>query len=314
MRGSYHQALRAPGKAEDAGLSPAPESEVAREREMSPWYYLIVIIEVPVLLSLAYAGGVWLYILIAFVGLMGMGELYSALIVRGTRPEAAIGYACGLLLLAGAQFAPAELWAEVVLICLFAATAGPLCAQFSRTGEPGRLRDAAATLFGVLYIAFPLTFLLLLCKVDIAASVTGVTAGPVRARIGALLMLAAAVWLSDTAAWAIGTRFGRTKMTRHLSPNKTWEGSLAGGVVSLLATLIVGTWAGLPAWHAVPLGILLALSAQLGDLTESAIKRDLGLRDFGTLLGPHGGMLDTFDGILFAAPICYFYLRFFVMS
>ncbi|MEA3399829.1 MAG: phosphatidate cytidylyltransferase [Armatimonadota bacterium] len=280
---------------------------------MSPWYYLIVLIEVPALLALAYAGGWWLYLLIAFVALMGMGELYSALITRNIRPEAAVGYLCALLLMAAAQFPPAAMRAELMVLCLFLAVAAPLAAQFTRTGEPDRLRDAALTTLGVVYIALPLCFVFMLCDMDIAKLVTGETAGSLRARIGALLMVAAAVWLSDTAAWWIGKRYGRTKFTPRLSPNKTLEGALAGALTAVLATVIVGAWAGLPVMHGTILGVVLAVAGQIGDLAESVIKRDLKLRDFGTLLGPHGGMLDTFDGMLFAAPVAWFYLWLFLM-
>lgn len=280
---------------------------------MSPWYYLVVLIEAPLLLWLAYLGGWWLYVIIAFATLMGMGEVYSALIVRGQRPEAAIGYLCALLLLMAAQFGGTELWAELMILAVFASAAAPLSAQFALTGEPGRIRDSAVTTLGVLYVALPMSFIFLLCNFDIPLAVTGESEGPVKARLGALLVVMGAVWISDTAAWGIGKLFGRNRMTPNLSPNKTWEGAAAGTVGAVIATLAVGVgWVGLPFGHAIVLGLLLAVAAQVGDLAESVIKRDLRIKDFGTLLGPHGGMLDTFDGLLFAAPIAWFYLRLFV--
>ncbi len=280
---------------------------------MSPWYYLIVLIEAPILLALAYVGGGWLYVLIAFVTLMGMGELYSALIVKAMRPEAGVGYLCALLLLAAAQFAAPDLRAELMLLALFAAMAAPLAAQFARTGRPGRIRDAAVTSLGVLYIALPMAFIFLLCDLDIPLLVTGESAGPFKARLGALLTVAAAVWVSDTAAWGIGKLFGKQKMTPKLSPNKTVEGGIAGALSAVVTTILVGVvWAGLPYGHGIVLGLVLAAGAQIGDLAESVIKRDLKLDDFGTLLGPHGGMLDTFDGMLFAAPLGWFYLWLFI--
>ncbi len=280
---------------------------------MSPWYYLVVLIEVPLLLTLAYVGGWWFYALIAFITLMGMGELYSALMARKARPEAGVGYLCALLMLAAAQFASAELWPEAMLACSFVAMAAPLGAQFASTGVPGRARDSALTTFGIFYVALPMSFIFLLCRFDIMEAVTGSSGGPVKARLGALLMVAAAVWLSDTAAWAIGHLWGRTKLAPRLSPRKTVEGALAGVLTAVLVTVGVGGWAGLPVMHGLILGVLLSLAAQVGDLAESVIKRDLGLRDFGTLLGPHGGMLDTFDGMLFAAPVAWLYLWFFVL-
>jgi phosphatidate cytidylyltransferase len=280
---------------------------------MSPWYYLVVLIEAPLLLAVAYVGGWWLWVAIAFATLMGMGELYSALIVRGQRPEAAVGYLCALLMLLAVQFGGVELWAELTIVVMFVTAAAPLSAQFARTGEPGRIRDAATTSLTVLYVALPMSFIFLLCRFDIPLEVAGESDGRLKARLGALLTMMAAVWISDTAAWGIGKLYGRNKMTPNLSPNKTWEGAAAGTGGAVLATLAVGVlWAGLPFWHGVILGLVLAAAAQIGDLAESVIKRDLNLKDFGTLLGPHGGMLDTFDGLLFAAPVAWFYLRFLV--
>ena len=280
---------------------------------MSPWYYLVVLVEAPILLGLAYVGGFWLYVVIAFATLMGMGELYSALIVREKRPEAAVGYLCALLMLLAAEFGPSEMWAELLILTVFVSSAAPMAAQFGRTGEPGRLRDSALTTFGVLYVAVPMSFLLLLCKLDIPLMATGASDGRLKARLGALLLMMAAVWLSDTAAWGIGKLFGRRKIAPSLSPNKTVEGSLAGAVAAVVATLALGVgWLGMPFIHGIVLGLLLAVTAQIGDLAESVVKRDMQIKDFGTLLGPHGGMLDTFDCVLFAAPIAWFYLWLFV--
>ncbi|MFW6156854.1 MAG: phosphatidate cytidylyltransferase [Armatimonadota bacterium] len=280
---------------------------------MSPWYYLVVLIEIPVLLGLAWLGGWWFYVVIAFATLMGMGELYSALIVRGQRPEAAVGYLCALLMLLAAEFGSPQMWAELMILAVFASAAAPLGAQFGRTGEPGRIRDAAVSTLGVLYVGLPMSFVLLLCKLDLPLMVTGESAGRLKARLGALLTVMAAVWISDTAAWGIGRLYGRKRMTPRLSPNKTVEGAVAGGLGAVVATIAVGVgWVGLPFGHAAVLGLLLAAAAQVGDLAESVIKRDLQVKDFGTLLGPHGGMLDTFDGLLFAAPVAWFYLWLFV--
>ena len=281
---------------------------------MSPWFYLIVLIEIPIFLAVAYVGGWWLYAAIAFVALMGMGELYSTLIVKKTRPEAGVGYLCALFLLAAAEFSSPELRGELMLLALFAAMAAPLAAQFPRSAEPGRIRDAALTTLGVMYIALPMSFVFLLCKTDIPLLVTGTSDGQFKARLGALLTVAAAVWVSDTAAWGIGKLYGKHKMAPVLSPNKTIEGAVAGVVAAVAATLAVGVgWVGLPVGHGIVLGLVLAAAAQVGDLAESVIKRDLQVRDFGTLLGPHGGMLDTFDGMLFAAPLGWFYLWLFIM-
>jgi len=299
---------------------------------MTPWFYLIVLIEVPVFLLAAYSGGWWLYLLMGVIALLGMGEFYSALISRGMRPDAAVGYLCGLLVMAAAQFGAEQYAGELMAFFVFVTVAASFAAQFSRTGQrdssttaspsavasaeaeatAGTLREAALTALGVVYIPLTLSYVFFLCKLDLPLILTGETAGQVKARLGGLLIVAAAAWVSDTAAWGIGKLWGRTKLTPKLSPNKTVEGALAGGIAAILSTLLAGSWVGLPIHHGLILGVLLAFATQIGDLAESVMKRSLKVKDFGTMVGPHGGMLDTFDGFLFAAPIAWFYLRFFL--
>ncbi len=275
---------------------------------MSPWYYLLVLVEAPIFLWFAYLGGWPFFLLIGAAMLMGLSELYSALIVKGMRPDVGVGCVIGVLMLAAAAFAPANSWPELLIGLVFLAVAGSLGTQFTRTGEPCLIRDAAVTLLGVLYVAVPMSFLVALRNIDVALLATGESAGPVKARLGAIVIVAACVWLSDTAAWMFGHMFGRVKLAPRLSPGKTVEGALAGGIAAVVTAVLAGLWAGLPVQHGIALGLIIGLSAQLGDLAESVIKRDLRIKDFGTIVGPHGGMLDTFDGLLFAAPVTWIYL------
>ncbi|HUS81244.1 MAG TPA: CDP-archaeol synthase [Armatimonadota bacterium] len=275
---------------------------------VSPWYYLLVLVEAPLLYWLAWMGGWPYFLLIAVVAMMGMSELYSHLVVKGARPDVGVGCVCGLLVLAAGEFTPLQVWPVVAVGVLLLTMAGSLCAQFTRTGRGDTVRDAALTALGVLYVALPMSFFFLLCKLDIPLLVDGHSAGRAKARLGALLVVTLSVWLCDTAAWAVGHLIGRVKLVPRLSPNKTVEGAVAGGIAAVVATTLLGTWAGLPIHHGIVLGLLIAVGAQLGDLAESVIKRDLGLKDFGTVVGPHGGMLDTFDSLLFAAPLTWFYL------
>jgi len=275
---------------------------------VSPWYYLLVLVEVPLLYWLAWMGGWPYFLLIAAVTIVGMSELYSHLAIIGGRPDVGVGCLCGLLLLAAGEFAPLPMWPVLAVGVVLVTMAGSLCAQFTRTGRGDTVRDAALTTRGVLYIALPMSFFFLLCKLDIPMLVDGVSAGRAKARLGALLIATFAVWLSDTAAWGIGHLFGRVKLVPRLSPNKTVEGAIAGFVAAVAATVLLGIWAKLPIYHGLILGVLIGVGAQVGDLTESVIKRNLKVKDFGTVVGPHGGMLDTFDGMLFAAPLTWFYL------
>ena len=169
------------------------------------------------------------------------------------------------------------------------------------------LPDTAQGLFGLIYIAYPLTLIPLLWKQE---------DGP-----ALVLFLMVCVWTGDIAALYIGRAFGKHKLAPRLSPGKTWEGAVASIVGSVIAAaLVVSIAAALtargntllhisePLWQSLLLAIVLNIAAQLGDLLESAIKRGAGVKDSGAMLPGHGGILDRIDALLLAAPVLWFIL------
>jgi phosphatidate cytidylyltransferase len=169
------------------------------------------------------------------------------------------------------------------------------------------LPDTAQGLFGLIYIAYPLTLVPLLWKQE---------DGP-----ALVLFLMVCVWTGDIAALYIGRAFGKRKLSPRLSPGKTWVGSIASIVGSMLAAGIVIAIADAltargntllhisePVWQSLLLSAILNIAAQLGDLLESAIKRGAGVKDSGTMLPGHGGILDRIDALLLAAPVLWFAL------
>ena len=167
------------------------------------------------------------------------------------------------------------------------------------------LRDAASSLFCLVYIGFTL------CTLPLIGAQEG---GP-----SLLLLLLLVVWSGDTAAFYVGKSIGRRKLAPKLSPNKTWEGtiaSVAGSLVItvlliLLAKYLTGRGIDLLAypgsvWNWLFLAVILNIAAQLGDLAESALKRGAGVKDSGTLLPGHGGVLDRIDALLLAAPVLWY--------
>ena len=126
-------------------------------------------------------------------------------------------------------------------------------------------------------------------------------------RLGGLLFIIVSVWACDTAAYIGGNLLGRHKLAPDISPNKTIEGSISGFVAAIIGALLVGLWLGLPARHCIALGAMVGVLGQVGDLCKSVLKRDLGIKDFSTLFGPHGGVLDRFDAILVCMPLVYWY-------
>jgi phosphatidate cytidylyltransferase len=165
-----------------------------------------------------------------------------------------------------------------------------LAALILASGAPEQEVPAALGIigFGVPYFALPVAAVSTLQRVD----------------PWLVLLLLAIVWLGDTAAYYVGSSFGRRKMAPRVSPNKSWEGAIAGFLTALLATVVWG-YLRLEVLDPPLLAIaaVTAVAAQLGDLTESLFKRGVRVKDSGNLLPGHGGMFDRLDALLLAAPV-----------
>ncbi|WP_078594214.1 phosphatidate cytidylyltransferase [Streptomyces sp. NRRL S-920] len=173
-----------------------------------------------------------------------------------------------------------------------------------RMTEPpeGYLKDVTAGVFAAFYVPFLATFVALMLTAD---------DGPWRVLTFLLLTV-----VSDTGAYAIGWRFGKHKLAPRISPGKTREGllgavtfAMAAGALCMEFLIDGGTW-----WQGLLIGLAVAASATLGDLGESMIKRDLGIKDMGTLLPGHGGIMDRLDSLLPTAPVVWLLLVVFVGS
>lgn len=122
---------------------------------------------------------------------------------------------------------------------------------------------------------------------------------------------------TDTAAFFVGSAWGRHRLAPRISAGKTWEGSVAGFIGAIAAAVLMVSVLpqldSVPYWQAIALGVLIGIFAQVGDLTESMFKRSAGLKDSGTLIPGHGGILDRLDSILFTGVVTYYYLIFVVI-
>jgi phosphatidate cytidylyltransferase len=132
---------------------------------------------------------------------------------------------------------------------------------------------------------------------------------------GALLFLVALTQFNDVAQFTWGKLFGRHKIVPRVSPKKTWEGFLGGVLTTTAAAAFAGPYlTPMPlAWSALA-GLIIAVSGFIGDITISAFKRDLGVKDSGTLIPGHGGILDRVDSLIYAAPVFFHFLNFFFFS
>ena len=157
------------------------------------------------------------------------------------------------------------------------------------------------TFFGAFFIPWTLAHILLIRNIPTAGS-------------GYLYFLFISIWILDTGAYAFGVRFGKRPLASSVSPKKTLEGALGGIVTGILSALILRFFflrAEITVPESVFIGLFIAVVAQFSDLAESILKRDAGVKDSAALLPGHGGMLDRFDSLLFAAPLFYYYLTIF---
>ena len=184
---------------------------------------------------------------------------------------------------------------EALLVAFMLTVGGVVIWRVLDGGGAAALRDAAAATFAAAYVPFMAGFVMLML------------AQPSGERWVALFVLLAVA--NDTGGYAVGVLFGRRPLAPSVSPKKTWEG--LGGSLLLACTVgAVGMMIGFDAapWTGVVLGIGAVLTSTLGDLAESLIKRDLELKDMGTLLPGHGGVLDRIDSMLLSAPLVYMVL------
>jgi len=167
----------------------------------------------------------------------------------------------------------------------------------------------AVTVFGIMYVGWLGSHLILLRQLPETLAVEPGTG----ARL--VFMVALLTWATDTAAYLFGVAFGRHKLIPRISPNKTVEGAIGGliGAAVVGWLLTKGIVPFVTPLAGIILGIVVGVMAQLGDLVESLIKRDAGIKDTAELIPGHGGVLDRFDSMLFTAPVVYYYFRFFII-
>ncbi|MBS5528714.1 MAG: phosphatidate cytidylyltransferase [Prevotella sp.] len=215
--------------------------------------------------------------------------------VAGVYLFLAVGGFCSGLVQTGAVFIPYLL----TLVYLFVSE---LYAK-----NENAVNDWAYTMLGQMYVALPLSMINVL-------AFNAATDGSIRFNYIIPLSIFIFLWTNDTGAYCTGSLIGRHKLFPRVSPAKSWEGSIGGAVLVMAASWIVGTYAidhgadvlTVPQW--LGLGLVVVVFGTWGDLVESLFKRTLGIKDSGTILPGHGGMLDRFDSSLMAMPAAVVYL------
>ncbi len=273
---------------------------------------MTAVIGIPVLVLVIWLGGMWwegaiLFVCFAAVVLLGMWEIYANLPRKGIRPRWEVGMAAGFSILLAVQFIkdPAQQW-RLIGLALALTAALSLVLQFWKEDDSSVTNNATATVFVVVYVAFLFSYFLRLRYLPLHY-ISGIPEDGFRERCGLMLMVIAAAWAMDTAAYFAGKQFGTRKPWPHISPGKTWEGCLGGWVTCVVVTVLMA-WVlrlRLPMTLVLGLGMAMGIVGQVGDFCKSLIKRDLGIKDFGSVFPGHGGVMDRFDSLQFSIPVVY---------
>lgn len=294
----------APADRGTAATTP-PDTSIRRRVAVS-------IVAIPGIVLLAIVGGIpYLLFSLLVVGL-GLQEFYRMLEAKGLSPHWKSGLFATLVLpfAAYVRFRTGrfEEWHFAGLITVLLGAV--LLAELRRGAGKQAVANSAATLLGVWYIGWFGSHIGMLRELPFAVT------EPYARGVSYALLPFALAWTADTAAYAVGRAAGRHKLMPEVSPHKSVEGGLAGLIGGIIAAWVArATFANYLTWgDALALGVLVGVFGQLGDLVESLLKRDADRKDSSQLIPGHGGVLDRFDSILFAAPIVYYYLLFRVVT
>lgn len=265
-------------------------------------------IAIPLAVGLIRLGGWPLAAALAVLGVLGTREVYDLARRQGIAPLRPVGYAAAAAIPLATfwalgserQWAAPALYAGAVWLMLV------LVSAMARGPEARPLSTVAVTVFGALYASGLLSFLIAIRHGG--SSVAGSTADLAWPATWLVLLPLALTWIGDTCAMAAGTLLGGPKLAPVLSPRKTWAGAVGGTAGALVAAVLIGrlilprVGVHLGVWVLATVGGVLAVAGQVGDVAESLLKREVGVKDSSALIPGHGGVLDRLDSLYFVIP------------
>jgi len=250
---------------------------------------LVAALLVPSIILITWIGGCVFALVVGAAALLATWEFFQLMEKGGFKPLWPMGLALTLLLVLNAFLPNLRLLYPALTAWLIITTVWQL---FRRTSSP--VVDWALTLIGGLYIGWFISHFI---------SLRSLPQGYTWVMLTFLI-----TWAGDSGAYFAGLKWGKRPFWPRLSPKKTWEGTIGGWVAGVLAAIILGLVGGVALPHSLALGVIVATITPFGDLAISMVKRQVGVKDSGTLFPGHGGMLDRLDSLLFAVVGVYYYV------
>lgn len=259
-------------------------------------------------------GGFPLFLIVAVISTIGSLEFVKILNHKGFYPFKSVIIFVNLILL---LFCSLKI-PEILPFIFFIGSVLAFLAVIFRGRQP-YIANTATTALGFLYLGWLPAHIIMIRQLDSVS--LGFINFEINNGIIFLLMYFMGVLATDIGAFYFGKKFGKIKLAHVISPNKTIEGAIGGGISAIIICLVIGLFAkwnsnwnfNVPIYHTVILAIIITVFAQLGDLGESLLKRDAGVKDSGASIPGHGGFLDRTDGYIFAAPAVFYYVNYFIL-
>jgi phosphatidate cytidylyltransferase len=300
-------------------------------------------VAIPLIILICMAGGIWFFAFVALASALALIEFYGLASGKGIAPQVHLGtitgffvtlsffhtelryYLAGLADAAGTAIPFPSQTQLLTVVIILGTVALALVELFRNRGSA--IANLSATVLGILYVSLLFgTFVgirELFTALDPAVAhrflaTTGIVDPPALYQSGGYTVISifAMIWICDSAAYHFGSTFGKHKLFPRVSPNKSWEGAVAGFLFAIGTALIARNLVlpYLTSADAVIIGVIVGVFGQFGDLAESLLKRDAGVKDSSQLIPGHGGVFDRFDSLLFVSPLVYLYLDFVVFS
>lgn len=245
-------------------------------------------------------GGIPFLATIVLLMIIGLMEFYQLVKKKGVKPFQGIGMITGLIIILLAYFNNSVLFPiDIGLFGLVLTFFLIFVLQIIQVGVTDVLVNVSVTFVGVFYVAGLMSHFILLRHMS----------HPILPGEYAIWLGLICTWSADTCAYFVGNSLGRRPLASSISPNKTVEGFLGGVLGSGLAGVIFAVVISMNYFKVLIIALLIGLVGQLGDLFQSALKRDVGVKDSGNVIPGHGGILDRFDSALFTLPLTYYLIN-----
>ncbi len=303
----------------------------------------VAVVAIPILVWLAYMGGYWFFGFVAVASALALNEFFDLAERKGAFPLRKTGLLFGFLFqtvfvfdrtqpviyeaLAGIGWPLGMFHMHQYFLVVSVLFLVSVCMVELLRAQGSALANAGSTVLGVGTISvffgtlvglrelFPFGFPV---QQYFPVAMAGEAELEQISHWGGMtvIILFATIWICDTAAYVAGSTLGKHKLYPSVSPNKTWEGAVAGLVAAILTFVVAGEFflEYMAPVHAAVLGTFVGTVGQIGDLVESKFKRDAGVKDSSSFLPGHGGVYDRFDSLLFLSPVVYVYVDFIVLS